>query len=64
MSNRNTLIARKESVRARITQTQRELERERILQRPNSKRIRQLEQQLERLMAEEHELRQEIDRSE
>ena len=64
MSNRHTLIARKEAVRARLTQTQRELERERTLPRSNSKRIRQMEQQLERLMAEEQELRQEIDRSE
>lgn len=64
MSNRNLLVQRKEAVRARVTQTQREMEREQMQPRPRTKRIRQLEEQLERLMAEERELRLEIDRSE
>jgi len=61
--NRDALIGQKNLVRSRIVQTQRQIERERLQQRPNSKNIRKLDEQLERLMAEESELRQKIDQT-
>ena len=61
--NRDALIAQKNMVRNRIVQTQKQIERERLQQRPNSKSIRRLDEQLERLMAEESDLRQKIDQT-
>ncbi len=61
--NRDALIGQKNLVRSRIVQTQRQIERERLQQRPNPKNIRKLDEQLERLMAEESELRQKIDQT-
>lgn len=61
--NRDALIAQKNMVRSRIVQAQKQIERERLQQRPNSKSIRRLDEQLERLMAEESELRQKIDQT-
>lgn len=62
-TNRDALISQKNLVRNRIVQTQKQIERERLQQRPNSKSLRRLDEQLERLMAEESELRQAIDRA-
>jgi hypothetical protein len=62
MSERSELIARKETVRARLVQLQRELERSR-LQPHAGKQVRRLEEQIEQLMAEEQQLRQAIDQS-
>ena len=60
--NRSQLIDRKHEVIAEIQRTRRELERERA--RPdNQGRVRQLEAQLNGLMAEEGRLRREIDRA-
>jgi hypothetical protein len=61
--NRDALIGQKNLVRSRIVQAQRQIERERLQQRPNPKNIRKLDEQLERLMAEESELRQKIDQT-
>lgn len=61
--NRDALIGQKNLVRSRIVQTQKQIERERLQQRPNQKNIRKLDEQLERLMAEEGELRQKIDQT-
>lgn len=61
--NREALIAQKNLVRNRIVQTQRQIERERLQQRPNTKSIRRLDEQMERLMAEESVLRQKIDQT-
>ena len=61
--NRDVLIGQKNLVRSRIVQAQRQIERERLQQRPNPKNIRKLDEQLERLMAEESELRQKIDQT-
>lgn len=63
MPDRASLIARKESVRARLSQLRRELERERLQPRPRTKRIRAIEVDIDRHMAEEQSLRQEIDRA-
>ena len=64
MSDRFSLIARKQEVRRRIEQLRRRLERERM-QSPQGakKRVRGLEDELERLMAQEYNLRVAIDRS-
>ncbi len=62
MNERSSLIARKESVRARLVQLQRELERAR-LQPHAGKQVRRLEDQIEQMMAEEAQLRQAIDQS-
>lgn len=59
--NRDALIAQKNLVQNRIVQVQKQMERERLQQR--SKTLRRLEEQLDRLMAEETELRQAIDRA-
>ena len=60
--NRSQLIERKQQVIAQISQTRRELERERARQ-SGGRRVRELEQRLDALMAEEYRLRLEIDRS-
>ena len=64
MSNRDMLIARKQEVRRRIERLVREVEAVRQAQ-PSSppRRLRRMERELERLMAEETTLRQVIDRS-
>lgn len=61
--NRDALIAQKSLVQNRIVQTRKQIEREHLQQRPNQKSIRRLDEQLERLMAEEAELRQKIDKT-
>jgi prefoldin subunit 5 len=60
--DRETLIARKQSVRQQIERCQRQLEQLRQAQPLNSRRIRTLEADLERLMGEEYTLRLAIDR--
>jgi chromosome segregation ATPase len=61
--DRDQLIARKNDVRRQIDRIRRQLAQEQVQPRPSARRIRQLQEQLERLMAEEHELRLAIDRS-
>jgi hypothetical protein len=56
------LIARKQGVRQQIERCQRQLEQARQAQPPNTRRIRTLEADLERLMGEEYTLRLAIDR--
>jgi phage FluMu protein gp41 len=64
MSNREALIARKQTVRRQIEQLVRQVEAARQTQPPvPPRRLRWLEQELERLMSEETNLRQAIDRS-
>jgi chromosome segregation ATPase len=63
MSERSELIARKQSVQARIVQLQRNVERERLRSGGRSKKIAQMDVQIEQLQAEESELRQQIDRA-
>lgn len=63
MSDRATLIARKNTVRREIERVQRELAQAQVMPRTEQRRIRKLQDQLERLMAEEYTLRQEIDRA-
>ena len=64
LMNRSQLIDRKHAVIAQIQRTRRELERVRLQQDRRSQRsAQQLEAQLEGLMAEEHRLRIEIDRT-
>jgi hypothetical protein len=60
---RDALISQKNLVRSRIVQTQKQIEREHLQQRQNPKTIRRLEEELERLMAEESDLRQKIDKT-
>ena len=60
--DRESLIARKQGVRQEIERCQRQLEQLRLSQPPNTKRIRTLEADLERLMGEEYTLRLAIDR--
>jgi len=60
--DRETLIARKQSVRQQIERCQRQLEQLRQAQPPNARRMRTLEADLERLMVEEYTLRLAIDR--
>jgi hypothetical protein len=60
--DREALIARKQSVRQQIERCQRQLEQLRQVQPPNTKRIRTLEADLDRLMGEEYSLRLAIDR--
>ena len=62
MSERSELIARKQSVQARIVQLQRNIERERLRSGGRSKKIAQMDAQIEQMQAEEAELRQQIDR--
>lgn len=62
--NRSQLIDRKHAVIAQIQRTRRELERVRLQQdRRSQHSAQQLEAQLAQLMAEEHRLRIEIDRT-
>lgn len=62
--NRSQLIERKMQVIAQLQQTRRELEHARGKQdRRSQRRVRDLEDRLERLMAEEHRLRIEIDQA-
>jgi hypothetical protein len=65
VADRSTLIARKQAVQQEIQRTRRELNglRRPEVTRPNSRRITQLENQLERLMAQEYQLRLAIDRA-
>jgi hypothetical protein len=60
--DRETLIARKQSVRQQIERCRRQLEQLRQAQPLNTRRIRTLEADLERLMGEEYSLRLAIDR--
>lgn len=63
MSERTELIARKESLRARLMQLRRELDRERLRGSQGARRVRQVEAQIEQMEAEERELRLAIDRT-
>jgi len=64
MGERFALVARKQEVRSRIERLRRQLEHERSLgDQANARRVRSLENQLERLMAEEYSLRMAIDQS-
>lgn len=65
MVDREALIARKQMVRRQIEETRRRLEQARRPAdgSPNKRRVRQLEEKLDRLMAEEYNLRLAIDRS-
>ncbi len=63
MADRETLIARKQMVRRQIERVQRELAQVEALPRPDQRRIRKLQDQLDRLMGEEYTLRLAIDRS-
>lgn len=64
MTSRHELVARKHEVRGRIERLRRELVREQDLgDQANRRRLRKLENQLERLMAEECRLRVAIDRN-
>lgn len=63
MRDRETLIARKQTVCRQIEQLRRTLEHEQNKQPPVARRVRRLETQLEQLMAEESNLRMAIDRS-
>lgn len=60
--DRESLIARKQSVRQQIERCQRQLEQLRQAQPPNARRIHALEAELERFMGEEYTLRLAIDR--
>jgi hypothetical protein len=60
--DRETLIARKHTVRRQIERCQRQLEQLRQSEPVNARRIRTLEAELERLMGEEYTLRLAIDR--
>jgi len=62
--NRSQLIERKHQVIAQLQRTRRELERVRLQgDRSGQRRAQELEAQLGQLMAEEHRLRIEIDRT-
>lgn len=63
MADREALIARKHALRRRIEQIQRELAQTRSRETTPTRRTRQLEDELERLMGEEYPLRLAIDRS-
>ena len=65
MADRFELIAKKQEVRREIERTRRELVRERSPQigEPDRRRVEKLENDLERLMAQEFNLRLAIDRS-
>ncbi|MCC6453714.1 MAG: hypothetical protein IT328_02100 [Caldilineaceae bacterium] len=60
--DRETLIARKHTVRRQIERCQRQLEQLRQSEPLNARRIRTLEAELDRLMGEEYTLRLAIDR--
>jgi hypothetical protein len=64
MANRADLVARKKEIRSRIERTRRELAQEREKgENANEGRVRSLEGDLGRLMAEEYRLRLAIDQS-
>lgn len=63
MADRETLIARKQMVRRQIERVQRELAQAETSPRPDQRRLRKLQDQLDRLMGEEYTLRLQIDRS-
>lgn len=63
MTDRAELIARKETVRRQIERARRDLLHEETRASPASRRVQQLQQQIEQLMAEEFNLRVAIDRS-
>ncbi len=63
MADQAALIARKQAVRRRIEQLRRRVEREERKQPPAQRQIRKLEDELERSMAEEYNLRMAIDRA-
>jgi chromosome segregation ATPase len=63
MSSREELIARKHEVRRRIEAAQRQLSTLRVSPKPRHREVRKLEEEIERLMAEESSLRVEIDQS-
>lgn len=63
MTDRFTLIARKQEVRRRLEALQRQLDHERAKPHPNQRRLNQLERQAEQLMAEESNLRIAIDQA-
>ncbi len=63
MTDRATLIAHKETVRQQIERARRDLAREEMRAAPSARRIQQLQEQIERLMADEFNLRIAIDRS-
>jgi len=63
MADRTTLIARKEAVRQRLGQLQRELTRLQAQPLPTSRQIDRLQGQIEQLMAEEYSLRVAIDQA-
>lgn len=64
MDNRTDLIAKKNDVRSRINRLQRELTAEQAKgQSDNSRRMRDLQNELEYLRAEEYRLRLAIDRA-
>lgn len=61
--SKGSLISRKEMVRVKIVQTQREIEKTRLMGSRGSKQLAQLEKKLEQLQSEETTLRQEIDKA-
>lgn len=63
MDDRKQLIARKEAVRSRLMQLRSELDRERLRGSRGSRKVRQLEGQIDQLENEERELRLAIDRT-
>lgn len=63
MADRFTLIARKQEVRRRLETLQRQLEHERTKPHRAARRLAQLENQVEQLMAEEANLRIAIDQA-
>jgi chromosome segregation ATPase len=63
MADRETLIVRKQAVRRRIEQLRRTLEREQAKVPPPQRQISRLETELEKLMAEEYNLRVAIDQA-
>lgn len=64
MTDRATLIARKSELRRRIVRLQTELAAARVQSlTPDRRRVRSLEDELDRLMGEEYGLRVAIDRS-
>lgn len=61
MAKRDALIERKVTVRREIERVQRELARMQVTPRTQQRQIRKLQDQLDKLMAEEATLRQDID---
>jgi hypothetical protein len=63
MADRFELVARKQELRRKLEQLQRQLEAARLQTPPPAQHIRGLEQEVERLMAEEYSVRIAIDQS-